>query len=142
MGLEEAAMNQAPVGLENGADRAATSRENPVLSTLPIDPESYCVVLRRAKTGISAKRHDELVARNNQRRGRNYGTKNEIGSYDHWHSFGQWFVSILEKTCPREKNTLYKGSVVNVLSMTQRRRNLDEKRHHSQKRKCSCTDSL
>ena len=31
MGLEEAAMNQAPVGLENGADRAATSRENPVL---------------------------------------------------------------------------------------------------------------
>ena len=75
MGLEEAAMNQAPVGLENGADRAATSRENPVLSTLPIDPESYCVVLRRAKTGISAKRHDELVARNNQRRGRNYGTK-------------------------------------------------------------------
>ena len=33
MGLEEAAMNQAPVGLENGADRAATSRENPVPST-------------------------------------------------------------------------------------------------------------
>ena len=31
MGLEEAAMNQAPVGLENGADRAAASRENPVL---------------------------------------------------------------------------------------------------------------
>ena len=30
-GLEEAAMNQAPVGLENGADRAASSRENPVL---------------------------------------------------------------------------------------------------------------
>ena len=30
-GLEEAVMNQAPVGLENGADRAATSRENPVL---------------------------------------------------------------------------------------------------------------
>ena len=29
-GLEEAAMNQAPVGLENGADRAASSRENPV----------------------------------------------------------------------------------------------------------------
>ena len=35
MGLEEAVMNQAPVGLENGADRAATSRENPVLSTAP-----------------------------------------------------------------------------------------------------------
>ena len=35
MGLEEAAMNQAPVGLENGADRAATSRENPVPSTAP-----------------------------------------------------------------------------------------------------------
>ena len=34
-GLEEAAMNQAPVGLENGADRAATSRENPVPSTAP-----------------------------------------------------------------------------------------------------------
>ncbi len=33
MGLEEAVMNQAPVGLENGADRAATSRENPVPST-------------------------------------------------------------------------------------------------------------
>ena len=33
MELEEAAMNQAPVGLENGADRAATSRENPVPST-------------------------------------------------------------------------------------------------------------
>ena len=33
MGLEEAAMNQAPVGLENGADRATTSRENPVPST-------------------------------------------------------------------------------------------------------------
>ena len=33
MGLEEAAMNQAPVGLENGADRAATCRENPVPST-------------------------------------------------------------------------------------------------------------
>ena len=35
MGLEEAAMNQAPVGLENSADRAATSRENPVPSTAP-----------------------------------------------------------------------------------------------------------
>ena len=35
MGLEEAAMNQAPVGLENGADRAVTSRENPVPSTAP-----------------------------------------------------------------------------------------------------------
>ena len=35
MGLEEAAMNQAPVGLENGADRAASSRENPVLFPAP-----------------------------------------------------------------------------------------------------------
>ena len=35
MGLEEAAMNQASVGLENGADRAAASRENPVPSTAP-----------------------------------------------------------------------------------------------------------
>ena len=35
MGIEEAVMNQAPVGLENGADRAATSRENPVPSTAP-----------------------------------------------------------------------------------------------------------
>ena len=35
MGLEEAAMNQAAVGLENGADRAATSRENPVPSAAP-----------------------------------------------------------------------------------------------------------
>ena len=35
MGLEEAAMNQAPVGLENGADRAATSRENQVLFPAP-----------------------------------------------------------------------------------------------------------
>ena len=35
MGLEEAVMNQAPVGLENGADRAATSRENPVLFPAP-----------------------------------------------------------------------------------------------------------
>ena len=35
MGLEEAVMNQAPVGLENGADRAATSHENPVPSTAP-----------------------------------------------------------------------------------------------------------
>ena len=35
MGLEEAVMNQAPVGLENGADRAASSRENPVPSTAP-----------------------------------------------------------------------------------------------------------
>ena len=35
MGLEEAAMNQAPVGLENGADRAAASRKNPVPSTAP-----------------------------------------------------------------------------------------------------------
>ena len=34
-GLEEAAMNQAPVGLENGADRAASSRENPVLFPAP-----------------------------------------------------------------------------------------------------------
>ena len=34
-GLEEAVMNQAPVGLENGADRAATSRENPVLFSAP-----------------------------------------------------------------------------------------------------------
>ena len=33
--LEEAAMNQAPVGLENGADRAASSRENPVLFPAP-----------------------------------------------------------------------------------------------------------
>ena len=35
MGLEEAAMNQAPVGLENGADRATSSRENPVLFPAP-----------------------------------------------------------------------------------------------------------
>ena len=35
MGLEEAVMNQAPVGLENGADRAAASRKNPVPSTAP-----------------------------------------------------------------------------------------------------------
>ena len=35
MGLEEAAMNQAPVGLENGADRAASSRENPALFPAP-----------------------------------------------------------------------------------------------------------
>ena len=35
MGLEEAVMNQAPVGLENGADRAASSRENPVLFPAP-----------------------------------------------------------------------------------------------------------
>ena len=35
MGLEEAVMNQAPVGLENGADRAAASRENPVLFPAP-----------------------------------------------------------------------------------------------------------
>ena len=35
MGLEEAAMNQAPVGLENGAERAAASRENPVLFPAP-----------------------------------------------------------------------------------------------------------
>ena len=35
MGLEETVMNQAPGGLENGADRAATSRENPVPSTAP-----------------------------------------------------------------------------------------------------------
>ena len=34
-GLEEAVMNQAPVGLENGADRAAASRENPVLFPAP-----------------------------------------------------------------------------------------------------------
>ena len=34
-GLEEAGMNQAPVGLENGADRAAASRENPVLFPAP-----------------------------------------------------------------------------------------------------------
>ena len=37
MELEEAVMNQAPVGLENGADRAATSRENPILSPRPIE---------------------------------------------------------------------------------------------------------
>ena len=35
MGLEEAVMNQAPMGLENGADQAATSRENPVLFPAP-----------------------------------------------------------------------------------------------------------
>ena len=34
-GLEEAGMNQAPVGLENGADRAVASRENPVLFPAP-----------------------------------------------------------------------------------------------------------
>ena len=34
-GLEEAVMNQAPVGPENGADRAAASRENPGLLPLP-----------------------------------------------------------------------------------------------------------
>ena len=28
-------MNQAPVGLENGADQAASSRENPVLFPAP-----------------------------------------------------------------------------------------------------------
>ena len=43
-GLEEAAMNQAPVGLENGADRAASSRENPVLFPAPKKKSS-------AKTG-------------------------------------------------------------------------------------------
>ena len=35
IGLEEAVMNQASVGLENGADRAASSRENPVLFPAP-----------------------------------------------------------------------------------------------------------
>ena len=35
MGLEEAVVNQAPVGPESGADRAAASRENPVPSTAP-----------------------------------------------------------------------------------------------------------
>ena len=35
MGLEEAVVNQAPVGPESGADRAAASRENPVLFPAP-----------------------------------------------------------------------------------------------------------
>ena len=35
MGLEEAVVNQATVWPESGADRTASSRENPVPSTAP-----------------------------------------------------------------------------------------------------------
>ena len=35
MGLEEAAVNQATVWPESGADRTASSRKNPVPSTAP-----------------------------------------------------------------------------------------------------------
>ena len=35
MGLEEAVMNDSPVGCQNGADRGASSAENPVPSTAP-----------------------------------------------------------------------------------------------------------
>ena len=57
-GLEEAVMNQAPVGLENGADRAATSRENPVLFPAPNENfrenGSFYLLQRniKAKTGL------------------------------------------------------------------------------------------
>ena len=51
-------MNQAPVGLENGADRAATSRENPVLFPAPNESfrenGSFYLLQRniKAKTGL------------------------------------------------------------------------------------------
>ena len=51
-------MNQAPVGLENGADRAATSRENPVLFPAPSENfrenGSFYLLQRniKAKTGL------------------------------------------------------------------------------------------
>ena len=51
-------MNQAPVGLENGADRAATSRENPVLFPAPNEHfrenGSFYLLQRniKAKTGL------------------------------------------------------------------------------------------
>ena len=40
MGLEEAVVNQATVWPESGADRAAASRENPVL--FPAPNENFC----------------------------------------------------------------------------------------------------
>ena len=51
-------MNQAPVGLENGADRAAASRENPVLFPAPNEHfrenGSFYLLQRniKAKTGL------------------------------------------------------------------------------------------
>ena len=51
-------MNQAPVGLENGADRAATSRKNPVLFPAPNENfrenGSFYLLQRniKAKTGL------------------------------------------------------------------------------------------
>ena len=60
MGLEEAAMNQAPVGLENGADRAATSRENPVPSTAPAKAfertEGFFVLLTKNRSAWDLKK--------------------------------------------------------------------------------------
>ena len=60
MGLEEAAMNQAPVGLENGADRAATSRENPVPSTAPAKAfertEGFFILLTKNRSAWDLKK--------------------------------------------------------------------------------------
>ena len=58
MGLEEAVVNQAPVGPENGADRAAWSRENPILSPRPekgfreIESLSFITEKHRRETGF------------------------------------------------------------------------------------------
>ena len=51
-------MNQAPVGPENGADRAAWSRENPILSPRPekgfreIESLSFIAKKHQRKTGF------------------------------------------------------------------------------------------
>ena len=65
-GFEEAEMNQAPVGPENGAARAAASRENPILSPRPDEKsfreiESFFLLPNEKKTGL-AQRADAQCA--------------------------------------------------------------------------------
>ena len=76
-GLEEAAMNQAPVGLENGADRAASSRENPVLFPAP---KKKARQKRRASFFVNSGNGLEEAAMNQAP----VGLENRIGDMVYW----------------------------------------------------------
>ena len=66
MGLEEAGVNQATVWPESGADRAAASRENPVLFPAP-PPYNMCLACLHhcpkfaIQYGKNTKKHGQYV---------------------------------------------------------------------------------
>ena len=60
MGLEEAGVNQATVWPESGADRTASSRENPVPSTAPAKAfertEGFFILLTKNRSAWDLKK--------------------------------------------------------------------------------------